>query len=510
MAKKYQRDLSRREAMLLLGAGTLGIAGCRGPQPAAPVGNRTASEKLSSGAPEPKHVDVVVVGAGFAGMSAARELVRQGKSVVVLEASDRVGGRIKAGKVAGLVVDVGGMWVAPQHKKLLALIERYGLHTTPQYTTGKNITEAAGKRWLADADDLPTDGPWKKEFTAYCATIDRLAGQISGETPWTAARAEEFDRMTVEDWIVANGKDKAAMGLFRASVRSIFEVPPWQLSFLYFLTVIRQGESFENLANVREAAQAFRVLEGMHSVATKLGAELGAAIVLEAPVHSISQTATGVVVHSDRGDWTADYSVVAVPLPLSVRIGYDPPLPPERDLLAQRTPMGSVIKWYAGYAKPFWRDQGLNGLAWTDVPPVSYVYDGTPPSGSPGFLVGFIDNPYATEWMSRPTAERKKVVLDRLVALFGREAGNTIAFEDQNWSASVWARGGYAASMGPGVLTTVGKYLREPHGRIYWAGTEIAVRWTCYVEGAIDSGERAAASIIAGYASPKVATNIRP
>lgn len=472
--------LTRRDSLKLLGAGTL----------------VTALQTPLSSAAESNAVDVVVVGAGFAGMIAARSLIRAGKKVIVLEARDRVGGRVKAGKIAGRTVDVGGMWVGPTQTRLLDLIKEYGLHTTPQYISGKNVEQLADRTWLAEGEETGLASPEQKEYDRVLAELDRLSAEVPLDAPWTAPHAYEFDRMTAEDWLVANTKFESVRSFMRAGLRDTYQAETYQMSFLYLLFYIRSGDTLESLYGVKDAAQAFRVVEGFHGVAAKLAGELGPAIVLNTPVRSISQTSAGVTVHSDKQQWLADYCVVAVPLPLSVRIAYDPPLSPERDALAQRMPMGSVIKWYVAYEKPFWRERGLNGFTNSALPPIDVSFDVTPAEGQPGLLAGFIDSPYSLHWTSRPAADRKKMVVDHLVDLLGPEAANPLDYEDQNWPAEEWSRGCYGASMGPGVMTTVGKSIREPHGRVHWAGSETSMKWMGYVEGAIRSGERVAEEVL--------------
>jgi monoamine oxidase len=230
----------------------------------------------------------------------------------------------------------------------------------------------------------------------------------------------------------------------------------------------------------------------------KRGLTLGQTIVLQAPVSAISQDTGGVTMKSHQGDWRADYAIVAVPLPLSVRMTYLPALLPERDILAQHMPMGSVIKYWVAYEKPFWRERGLNGITFSDAPPTTGFADASPPEG-PGFLVGFIEAHNALKWTGRPIEERKKLIVDRVVSFLGPEAANPIDYEDQDWPTDPWSRGCFGAYMGPGVMTTVGKVIRQPHGRIHWAGTETSTKWMGYIEGAIRSGDRAAEEVLAKY-----------
>jgi monoamine oxidase len=480
---------NRRELLRFLGAGALGAA-----VPAVATPSFGATRAGKSADPS-RAVDVVVVGAGFAGLTAARRLARRGRSVVVLEARDRVGGRVKAGTVAGRTVDVGGMWVGPTQTHLLEALREFGLRTTPQYVAGGQVVQFAGRRWTAPGEAMGFDPETENEVDAITAELDHLSAEVPLDAPWTAPRAAEFDAISAQEWFEARTSNETIRRYWRYDLRNIVQADLSQVSFLFLLFYIRSADNVEMLFGYEGGAQAMLVREGMHTLAAKMAAALGDRVVLRAPVRSIAQDDGGVVVVSDTGSWRAAAAVVAVPLPLSTRIAYTPPLPPERDALAQRTPMGSVIKWYAAYETPFWRAGGLNGLVVTDLPPGAICVDVTPPEGKPGLLAGFIDTPHALLWTGRSVEERRRMVLDRLVDLFGEAAARPIDYEDQNWPAEEWSRGCYEAWMGPTVLTTLGKFLRAPHGRVHWAGTETSPRWMGYIEGAIRSGERVADEI---------------
>jgi monoamine oxidase len=480
-------NLTRRDALKLMGAGATVLVATEQLHSAEAPHQSTATQ-----------TDAVIVGAGFAGLSAARALMRQRKKVVVLEARDRVGGRVKGTKIAGRSIDAGGMWVGPSQARLLDLIKEYGLHTVPQFETGTNITELDGKRLRANGEAVGFDPQTQAEYDRIVRDLTKLSDQVPLDAPWTMPRAEEYDHMTADDWFVSQTQNKAILGFLRAYVRAIFTADPYQISFLYFLFYLRSGDNYDTLYGFENAAQAWTVRETMHQVAVRLAAELGSAVVLEAPVRAISQDTAGVLVSSDKGNWKCDYAIVAVPLPLSVRIAYQPVLPPERDILAQHMPMGSVIKYWVAYEKPFWRERGLNGMLQSDQPPSEFISgDMTPEEGHPGLLIGFIEGHNAMAWTGRPREDRKKLVVERLVSFLGPEAASPIDYEDQDWPADPWSRGCYGASMTPGIMTTVGKVIRQPHGRIHWAGTETSTKWTGYIDGAIRSGERAAAEVLA-------------
>lgn len=478
--------LTRREALKLLGVGTAATL--------APSLHTPSSVNGTT-----QTVDVVVVGAGMAGMMAARTLVRRSKRVVVLEARDRVGGRVKPGKLAGHAVDVGGMWVGPTQTRLLELIKEYGLHTTPQFEDGKGVVEWNGKRILAEREGSGFDSETQAEYEHLVSELNQLSARVPLDAPWTMPEAEEFDDITVEDWFESKTKNKVLLSFFQLTTRGLFTADPFQMSFLYFLFYLHSGDNFETLIGYENAAQAFLVKETMHHLAARIADDLGKTIVMESPVTAITQDDSGVTVISERGKWRGDSAIVAVPLPLSVRIAYDPPLPAERDALAQHMPMGSVIKFWVAYEKPFWREHGLNGLATSDTPPMDFFSDASPPEGGPGFLAGFIEAHNALKWMGQSVEERKKLVVERVVALLGADGANPIDYEDQNWPAEQWSRGCYGATMAPGIMTTVGRVIRQPHGRVHWAGTETSTKWMGYIEGAICSGERAAEEVLAAY-----------
>jgi len=279
---------------------------------------------------------------------------------------------VKGGQLAGHPVDLGGMWVGPTQTRLLALIDEYAFHTTPQFDKGKTIADLNGKRSYTEADGTGLDSAAQVEYDRVVGELNRLARQVPLDAPWTMRQAEQLDTITVEQWVESQTKNRDFIALLPLFTRTIFTADPFQMSLLYFLFYLHSGDNFEALLGFENSsAQAFLVKETMHQLAVRVSKEIEKSLVLEAPVTEIAQDENGDTVKSAKADWRGSYAIVAVSLPLSVRISYRPALPPERDILAQHMPMGSVIKCLFAYDKPFWRARGLNGVTWSDAPPTA-------------------------------------------------------------------------------------------------------------------------------------------
>jgi monoamine oxidase len=286
-----------------------------------------------------------------------------------------------------------------------------------------------------------------------------------------------------------------ARALVDVAVEAIFAASAREISLLHFLSYLHSGGGLMKLSTIRGGAQQTRLREGFQEVSRRIAERMEGPVVLEAPVRRILQDGEGVTVHHARGEARARFAVVAIPPALAGRIEYDPALPAGRDQLTQRTPMGSVIKCVAVYERPFWRDRGFSGEAVCDRDPVRIAFDDSPEEGEGGALVAFVLADAARRYGPRPAEERRSEVLAALARFFGEEAGRPVEYVEKDWSAEPWSRGCYAALMGPGVLTEYGAALRDPVGRIHWAGTETAVRWMGYMDGALESGERVAREI---------------
>ncbi|HMO73836.1 MAG TPA: FAD-dependent oxidoreductase [Sphingopyxis sp.] len=443
-------------------------------------------------------VDVVIVGAGFAGLTAARALRRAGRTVAVLEADDRVGGRTKPATLDGETIDIGGQWVGPTQTHLLALAADYGVRAVPQYADGDNIIDIAGQR-VRYQGEVPMLAPADlQEFAVAVATLEAAAAQVPVPNPWRAPEAAAWDAQTVESWLRANVPGEPARELFRALIRAVMSSEAADVSLLGLLAYMAAAGGLGTLIGTRGGAQDSLFEGSVWQIAARIADELGDAVVLGAPVTRIAQDEAGVTVASDRGLWRARRVIVTAPPALAARIAYSPPLPAQRDGLTQRMPMGSVIKVALAYERPFWREQGLSGLVISDRTEFGPWFDRCTPLTRGGALVGFFDGAPARRWADRPAAERRARVLDDLALYFGEEARRPVDYVEEVWTLAPHSRGGYVSVPVPGALTGFGPALREPVGRIHWAGTETADAWIGYIDGAIRSGERAAGEVGAG------------
>jgi monoamine oxidase len=446
---------------------------------------------------ERRETDVVVVGAGLAGLVAARRLLAARRDVLVLEARDRVGGRtVNASIGAGKVVEMGGEWVGPGQDRLLALAGELGIETFPTYHEGRNLLELRG-RIRRYKGTIPRLAPHVVfDVNRALRKLNRAARRVSAEAPWEAPGAAELDSQTMATWVRKVTRTKKARGLLEVAAGTVMGTGTAQLSLLWMLSYVSAAGSFEALIDVEGGAQQDRFVGGSARLSRRLAEAIGDAVVLASPVRRIDQDGAGIEVFADRLRARAQRAVVAIPPPLAGRIAFIPPLGGRRDQLTQRMAHGALTKCAAVYAEPFWRERGLSGQAVSDRGPVSTTFDNSPPGGSPGVLLGFISGAEAIRHARRPPSERRRLVLESFDRLFGAEAAHPGIYLETAWAEEEWSRGGPVCSFSPGALADYGEALRRPAGRVHWAGAETATVWCGYMEGAVRSGERAAEEVL--------------
>jgi monoamine oxidase len=445
--------------------------------------------------------NVVVVGAGLAGLAAARRLAAGGHEVTVVEARDRVGGRTEGLLLDdGTPLELGGQWLGEGHARMYELVGELGLATFRTWNDeGRLLVDLLGKRstMRPHKGAAPRLSPFVlADLGQGLLRFARLAARTDLERPWLTPGAEVLDGQTWESWIRRNLRTRAGRAYFHVACEAVWAAEPSDVSLLHALFYTHSNADLETLISVDRGAQQDRVAGGSVRVAEALAAALGERVVPGRPVRRIEHDDRGVrVIARDGSEYRGDAAIVTLPPTLAGRLEYDPPLPSWRDQLTQRMPAGSVIKAFAVYPEPFWRADGLNGQAVSDTGPVKVTFDNSPPSGTPGVLMGFLEGQEARRWARRGQAERREAVIGCFVRYFGRAAAQPEQYLERDWMAEEFTRGCYGAHFAPGVWTSYGEAWRAPVGRVYWAGSECAPVWNGYMEGAVRSGEGAAEEV---------------
>jgi monoamine oxidase len=348
----------------------------------------------------------------------------------------------------------------------------------------------------------PPDPTIVAELAEVVQQLDQMSTQVPVEAPWSSSNAAAWDGQTLQSWIDAGSVTPRFKALVPAATRPIFGAEPRELSLLFVLFYIaasgneQNPGSFERNFDTRGGAQQWRFVGGTQEIARRVAAGLGHRVVLGSPVSQIVHGKSDVVVHSSRLTVTAKRVIVATPPTLAGRIHYHPGLPFARDQLVQRYPQGTLTKVAAVYDTPFWRADGLTGTVLDTGGPVNASFDDSPPEGTPGVLFGFVGGDNAPSYNAMSPTARQASVVDQFVSWFGSAAANPIGFFDTNWSEEVWTRGCPVGIPSPGTLLAYGPLIRQPVGRIHWAGTETSTYWNGYMDGAVRSGERAAAEVL--------------
>jgi monoamine oxidase len=469
------------------------VAGAAGIGIAAAAGASTACAR--QGGDDVDTADVIVVGAGLSGLCTARELVRQGKDTLVLEARDRVGGRmVRKSVMDGGWIDLGGQWIGPTQTNILSLAQSLGVKHFDSYATGRTVVSYNGASSAIDGGfppettlpPLPTSEI--AEANRVWAQFRSLAATANVERPWLTPDSAALDAQTVTSWLTtATGSDFAR---FCVSYWVLNEegADPGATSMLFALASYAAGPEEEQPEQWLFDGAAGQIPERMAD-------ELGERIVLEQPVLRIAQDTHGATVTTSDGDYRAEFVVVAIPPYLAGAIDYNPSLPASRMQFTQRAPMGSVIKYAAIYPTTWWRTKGLSGATVSDGN-VLLTADSSPPNGKPGILTGFVIGPAAIRLANQSEDARKRIVISDLVAYFGDEAMRPVQFFEMNWPGEKWTGGAYNAVLAPNTLTTYGPAMAESVGRIHWAGTEMSPKWTGYFEGAVQAGYAAAHAVL--------------
>ena len=450
-----------------------------------------------------READVIIVGAGLSGLAAARAVLDAGREPLVIEADERVGGRILTEHVDGIPLELGAQWIGDTHSRMEALATELGVGIYDQFEDGETTYEFADEVLRGDAfhnkyaDEL-------QGLERVLRQIDRMADSVPVDAPWTAARADDWDRITVAQWYDSQGLGPVARELLEICTVGILAMPTVEVSLLCLLqNVAVCGVTAELLAESEGGAQTKRFVGGTSLIPQRLAATLGDRIVLNAPVLTIDHSPHRVTI-TCRGGFVASgrQVIVALAPTLAGRIMYDPPLPGIRDQLTQRMPQASAHKMFVLYDEPFWRGEGLNAQLISETGPARMSNDSCMPADAggnsgPGIILAFLEGESARVAGRWPAEQRAEALRAELGRHFGPRAAKPNRIVEGEWAGRQWTRGCYNANTGPCGLIHFGSALSTPIGPIKWAATETANAWSGYMEGAVEAGRRAAGECLA-------------
>ncbi|TWG95374.1 monoamine oxidase [Nocardioides sp. J9] len=487
-----------RRGLVVGGAATLGALATEALE--AEVNAATLRGRL------PRRVDVVVVGAGIAGLVAAERIARRGRSVLVVEARTRVGGRVLHHDLrTGGRVEAGGAFIGPTQDHIRALADDLGVRTFKEHVAGKNVYVSSnpllGRQEFTGT--VPPDPTILLDAALALTRLNSMAAEVPVDAPWAHPKAAEWDRTTLGAWLRSNTLNSRGIdNLIKSWTHPGFGADPDQLSLLYVLHYIacsgneRTTGTFERNSDTVGGAQESRFVGGSQRIPLGLARRLGDRVALGAAVRRIEHRGGRVVVHTRRGPVSARRVIVAAAPKQVLDINFHGALPAGRRALLAGMQMGRLMKCDAVYEKPFWRDAGLSGFGIADTGAVRVAFDNHVTSTGHGILLAFVGGSTWRQYGTLSRAERRRAVLEGFASMFGDQALRPIEYTEHDWTHERWTRGGPVAFCPPGVLATHGRHLRRPSGRIHWAGTETSTYWTGYMDGAVRSGKRAALEVL--------------
>jgi monoamine oxidase len=444
-----------------------------------------------------QQTDVLIIGAGFAGIAAAKKLHSLNSDFLVVEARDRIGGRTLTETFEGnIMLDLGAKWLGPTQQLVWEWVRETNTATYETYNKGRNILIYKGKISYYTGT-IPKIGMLSLlDLGNAINQLEKLAATIDTQKPWQHPKAAYYDEMTLRTWIRQHTRTEAARHMLEIGIQTVFAAESSEISLLFALFYLRSGDNLETLISITNGAQQTILKEGTQGLLKKIAAPFGNRILLNSPVQKIAQDETGVTVSTPQGIIRARKCILTVPPALQERIHFEPPLPQQKAQLNQRMPMGAAMKCFAVYPTPFWRKKGLSGQVISDEFPVKVTFDTGNGDSEHGKMLVFVEGNDARHFISLPPEMRKQMVLEKLVRFFGKEAAHPIFYTDKCWTEEEWTRGCYVGLMAPNTLTHFGPHLRTPFGNVHFAGTETADRWNGYLDGAIQSGYRAAAEVL--------------
>jgi monoamine oxidase len=418
--------------------------------------------------------DVIVVGAGFSGLAAATALSEAGADVLVLEAADRVGGRVESERLAdGTRIDTGGQFLCRDMTRLTALARSHGRSVLMAFDDGAPVYRPpmSAARGAAVWEGV-------ERLRAATRALDPADPTLAG--------------LSVVDWVARQALDPDVATAYLRLVEGLWCRPPAEIAFAWL------ASSDRRITNAHSEMESY--LDGtMHGLAEALAAGLGDRLRLGHAVTEVSHDATGVAVHAGGAVFSARRLLLCLPPVKAREIVFDPAPPAAVTRALAAWGPGDVIKIFIRYREAFWRARGLSGMVMGGPPQSFYVCDASLP-GAPG-LVMFIGGAQARRWHARPEGELDAVVRERLADAFGPEAADPVAVLVRDWTDDPGSGGVYSDVVVDLSAGDVEAPLRQGFGPIRFASSELSPTYPGYIEGAIAMGRLAAEEALAALAT---------
>jgi monoamine oxidase len=460
-------------------------------------------------------LDAIIVGAGLSGLVCATRLAAAGKDVLVVEASERVGGRLLTARVGNVTVDLGGQWLTVGQPRLAALAAELGVATFPHRREGRHVIAPPWPRgWFAQVGAAFAQwravGRIRRAMRSLVAAdIHRMEEGAALDDEALAARFDRaLDRVSLASWLQRTIASPTARSMLALHAELLLAADVDDVSAGSYLRRLAVTGDFAPRGAALPGGPEHRFAGGAQSLALRLAEPLGDRVRLATRVHAIVQSTDDVRVmvgqasSVDRPSSASSESSAVDPDPLVARrvvlaippsaaraVAFDTPARALLDVAR----MGSVVKCFAAYDHAHWRGAGLSGEVYLPRGDVRAIVPIEDPEGGVA-LLAFVVGRAAAAWPDRDPSARRAIVLAAIAEHLDVHTEPN-AYRESAWTA------GCVASSPPGVLVEE-RAWRVAHGRIHVAGTESAAMWPGYMEGAIEAGERAAVEVLASSYLP--------
>jgi len=413
--------------------------------------------------------DVVIIGAGFCGLAAATQLAAAGADVVVLEARDRVGGRVESKFMAdGLRIDTGGQFLCEDMPEIYALAKQFG----------KTLVHAHDEGDVAFRPDLPPE-------TGYARwhEVEAIRQRMRSVDPGDPSLAA----LTVAEWIARQDASPEGKDGFVRLVEGLWCMAAEDICFAYLASNDRRN------TNQQSEMELF-LAETMHSLAEDLASALGPRIRLGTAAAAISQRTDHVEIACGDERLAARHVIIATPPVMARRLAFEPALPAHLAGALAAWGSGMVIKLLVRYRQPFWRARGLSGTVVWSIPHGFYACDAS--QSSEAALVVFVGGPCAAHWHERDPLELQRFVIAELADALGSEAGAPLEISLRDWVDDAWSGGAYSDAIIDVARGDAEDVLRAGLPRLSFACSELSPSFPGYIEGAIIAGRAAATDVL--------------